>query len=255
MTLCNKYLITAFFMLLSLPVMSHDSNKTDYDNVIIFTADGVFDEFSQARIIDPDGDFFIDRIGLDQQELENFIEEIENFYLTQFGLDFTQIPWQNGVKIIPGTAILEMRTFSDLLNYRVKLMSGKRVNFPLEAGGLFVTITGKNVIYHGLYGGDAGIPALPFDQLVSGYYWINRGEHHRPVILRFKQSNIPTHTTFEGWSLFFNDIESPIWGKGISDGAATIQPDIETGGFRSVIRNVITFPGRLPDVEIDHDDN
>jgi len=250
MKFCNIFTLSVLNILLSLPVISYGDNKTDYENVMILTSDGVFDEINQAHTPDPNRNFLRDRIGLDDGEIKQFLKDTENFYLSQFGLNFTNVPWENGVKIIPDVAIMEIRNFSDLINYRTKVINGKRVNYPVEAGGVFVNIIGRNVLYHGQFGGEEGKPAFPFDELASGYYWINQGHDKDPLILQFRQSTVPTRLTFEGWKMFISEISSPIFGEGKSDGLETIQQDKKNDRVRSIIRNVITFPGRLPDSEL-----
>lgn len=251
MRLRDIYKIILFYLLLLVPFISFGINKTDYENIIILTSDGVLEQ-DQIRVLDPNRNFLRERIGLDDEEIDQFIKDEENYYLTQFGLDFTKVPWENSVKTIPGVAIMEIRTASDKINFRAHFINDGRDNYPVEEGGIFVNVIGEDVVYHGLFGGEEGKPAFPLDEIASGFYRINRGNNHKPQILHFRQSTAPTRLTFEGWKMFIHDIKSPVFGEGKSDGLATIQPDNESGNFRSVIRNVISFPGRLPDSEVEN---
>ena len=224
-------------------------NPGEYEQTILLVADGVLDDPDDAVVLDPDCSFLRNEIGLNRKEIENFLAHSEAYFRDQFGLDFTQIPWENGSKVIPGVAQITIRKSTAESEYRAIYMGGKGINRPIYAGGLFVEILGTDVVYHGKFGGEDGKPAFPGDFLVSGFYSISQKNGKKPVIIRYLQGNVPTRLTLGGWQPFINNLFSSKWGQGIADGVATFEP-MEDGSFRTVIRNVLTFPGRLPDAPI-----
>lgn len=221
----------------------------NYNQAIVLVSDGQFDSLDQARVPDPGFTFLRDDLGMTDDEIEAFITSREAQFRDRFGIDFSDVPWVNGIKNIPGVGNLMIGRFTPAIEYRAIYMNGRGVDLPVKAGGIFLTVMDMGVVYHGEYGGVAGKPAFPGDLIVSGFYLIERKNGRKSHIISFDQGDAPTRFTFEGWNIFTNTLSSQMWGDGISDGAATIEPQAD-GRFHSVIRNVLTFPGRLTDASL-----
>lgn len=239
---------------MSSQVLSKVGEDGDFDQVIVFTADGTLtspDPFS-LMVPDPDAIGLREVLNWNDEQVLEFQSNAEILFRDKFGIDFTDIPANSdGVKEIPGVAMFLNVRFSPEAGYRAIYMGKKGVDRPVDTMGYIAIITGMNVKYHGEFGGEEGSPAFPGEILAFGVYNIMDNEDEKDDddedendgdIVFFQQST-PGRYSPEGLIGIFCDISSPEWGDGKGEGstAVTLLPD---GRAHVFIRNILAFPGR-----------
>lgn len=222
----------------------------DFQDIIMLTADHDFALGQPDILPDPDSNFLRDFINMSQKDIDDYRASVEAMVLDRFGLDFTNLPTDgNNFKVIPGVAMLGPVVFPQEFNYRALYMDGHGVHKTVRTGGFFVTVIGNGLIYHGEFGGALGKPALPGDLLASGFYHVAGRGDDEPTIIRL-QPNVPAHATPDGMVALKGEVFHPRFGAGLLDGLGGASPNPD-GGHHNFVRNVMTFPGRLPDPHLE----
>jgi len=247
----------------SIPNVAGDEN--DFDDIILLIADGTLNSPDLFSLMNPDPDTQGLREGLnwDDVEVEQFRVDAELFFKNRFGFDFTQIDEDiNNVKVLPGVGQLLFVRFSEDVGYKAIYTGKKNVTKKVDAMGYVVIITDPGVLYHGDFGGEAGVPAIPGEIAAFGLYNIGGKQHdnkdnesdrhfnkhkekkHKKNEVIFFQQSTPGRYTPEGLIGIFCEISSAQRGNGNGEGTTGLVP-LPDGRAHVFIRNVLTFPGRI----------
>ena len=105
-------------------------------------------------------------------------------------------------------------------------------------------VTAPDQVLHGTYGGTAGIPVAPGENLAYGYYSINACETTPLLILL--TIDIPGRSTADGILVDSNCLFHHTLGTG-SEKGLNIYTHIQNGSFVQFITcRILTFPDVLP---------
>ena len=252
----------------------------DFDQAIVFTADGTLANSDPFTLMmpDPDANGLRDALGWNNAQIGQFQQEAEAFFRDRFGLDFTNIKADSdGIKMIPGKAMFLFTRFSQEMGYRAVYMNGKATNRSVDTMGYIIVIMGTDVKYHGEFGGPEGQPAFPGEILAFGVYHIqeDKSKHRHPHRHKdkpkhthqhrhnnkhnhkhndgglggdfvFFQQDTPGRFSPEGLIGIFCDVFNSDWGSGKGEGTTATTP-LPDGRAHVFIRNTLTFPGRRSD--------
>lgn len=235
-------------------------HEDDFDQIILLIADGTLssmDLFSSYMLPDPNNDGLRNGLGWDDSQVEEFKQDAEMFFKKRFGFDFTQIEEDlSGVKELPGVGQLLFIRLSEDVGYKA-LYSGKKNKIKtVDTMGHIVMITDPNARYHGEFGGEEGVIAIPGEIAAFGVFNIGqqknsnshqidrdkRKHNYRDII--FFQQSIPGRFTPEGLISVCCDVWSDRWGKGKGEGIAGLT-QLPDGRAHVFVRNVLAFPGRI----------
>jgi len=246
----------------SLPDIADDEN--DFDDIILLIADGTLSsqDFFAFMNPDPDNAGLREGLGWNNTEVEQFRVDAELFFKKRFGFDFSQIQEDSErVKELPGVGILFFARFSEDNNYKAIYTGKKTVIKKVDAMGYVLMITDPNALYHGEFGGEEGVIAIPGEIAAFGLYNIGVEQHSKgkPSKKHYKkhkkkqrkeseviffQQSIPGRFTPELLIGVFCDIFSEQRGKGKGEGTTGLMP-LPDGRAHVFIRNVLTFSERI----------
>ena len=210
---------------------------------------------SQGRtfILDPTGSHFRDVMGFTQSRIANEIQTVRDYLETMFGLTFSGLD-ANGEATFQNATLSYFRVpFRHLVTYNRWIPSRITTSKCYDAfnGGLQVTFSG-NQLLRGTYGGPTGISVTAGDDILYGYYRIDR-PNRQPIEIQY-QSNIPGRPTPVD-NYIVNDIRTYHSQLGFGREIATfrITPFNEDGSqLRAEFRSMVSFPNPPPIVGLDN---
>ncbi len=241
----TRLLITAFALaMLSVGVAQQENAATHptpegFDKYLVYMATGTFDPADEGPGADT---WHRDIMGRSDAEIEQNQREAEAFFQERFGLDFSGVETEDGMKELDGATLQDFMLHPNR-EYRVYTISEEAVpaaGWTVRDGGWRVDFHEETTVY-GAWGGSDGttVPAGAF--VVFGEYNIDVPDDE-DIIIHYR-SGSPIVPNEEGNFEFICDLEHEEWGTGLAQGVANIAP--ADGGLQHMsIRNVLTFPGR-----------
>ena len=223
---------------------------SDYFTAAFFiTVEARFKVTSPPFIPDPELTYFKDLLNFRDDDIQHFIEDAIKFFNDSFGLDFSDsIPNEQNERFIENAKMSPFRTSPEVVEgqyvtVNTWLRSGStRSNcYQMQDGAFAITFVNSATVY-GSYGGPAGKPIGPTDQIVYGFYHFDVCQQS-PVVIQL-QSATPFRTVpVDGVTVFSNDVYSTVLGYGRVEGRFSVRPEPDDPGYlRLRARTSFTFP-------------
>ena len=199
-------------------------------------------------LVQGDSSVFTEILGFNESELQDFTEQAMEYYLTRFGLDFT-----NSVPDASGTRTFENATLNiasndpsfgqSFVSNADPLVSGiKLPQYHLIRIGTFMAgFTGPQIL-RGTYGGDTGIVAglFPGEIILFGFYYCATCPNG-PLIMPYRSITPARLEPFDGNIIFALELEHPELGRGISRGFGRMDPTDDPTLLHFQVRLPFTF--------------
>ncbi|CAN5798190.1 hypothetical protein BH23CHL4_BH23CHL4_29230 [soil metagenome] len=238
-------LIGAFLIGLVMPALTVAQNSpAGFDAYLVYMADGSFDP-NEPNPGTAD-QYFEEIMGLSEEERAAELERAEAFFRDRFGLDFSGVEAEDGIKTA-GSASLDTAGFmvDPRWEYRAYTVAGHDV--PVEGwvvrdGGWMVVIGEGGATISGTWGGDDGVEVPAGSFLVFGDYNIDTGDE--PIIIHYESGSPILPPGADGIMAFSCVLSHPDWGEGQANGTVLNPAEQEDGTVKASIRNVLTFPPR-----------
>jgi hypothetical protein len=165
--------------------------------------------------------------------------------------------YEERLGVDPATDNVSLRSESGTMfdprnNYRAYVVGGEKVpasGWVVRDGGFGLVVAKGGAVFHGTYGGAAGIWVPDGTSVTFGNYNIQRttgasGAEKEPLILRYR-SDFPIRPADEdGVRTFRCQLIDPETGEhGIAQGVIAPPRDAGDGKIQVSIRDMLTFPG------------
>jgi len=215
-----------------------------FDAYLVYMANGSFDP-DEPNPGSAD-EYHTEIMGRNEDQRAAEQERAEVFFRDRFGLDFTAVEPQDGVKT-SGNATLDTAGFmvDPRWEYRAYTVAGRDVpaeGWVVRDGGWRVDVGEGGATLTGTWGGDEGINVPAGSFVVFGDYNIDTGEE--PIIIHY-ESGEPILPPGPGGVMAFScALSHPEWGEGQANGTILAPEEQEDGTVKVSIRNVLTFPPR-----------
>ncbi len=207
---------------------------------IVFMADGALGPNALPSI---SGDAFQREImKRTPAEIEAHKAKAKQYFLEQFGLDFSRAQTVNGVEVID-EASLSSYQFNPQQHYRAYTVSGEAVpseGWEVRDGGYVLFLT-KDTVLHGRYGGAEGKAARASEWMIYGEY--NIAAPNQPIVVQY-ESPMPMLYDPHMGMVIDCDLHSAEWGDGKGYGAQAMTMALPDGKNIIPTRNILTFPSQ-----------
>ena len=198
-----------------------------------------------GQLADPQMNFYRNQVGFTEDEITQQRENAFEHFRTRFGLDFASVEPNEQGQWILGNATLYFLSFPFNLTiaYNRWVVNGRTTTrcFPLGIGGFEVDING-DMMLHGAYGGEEGIPVGMGDMLFYGHDLIYDACAQQPILI-LAYSDVPKRSTpVEGWTATDLVISNRQLGRGVVRGVTRFRfPPDRPGIFISETHEVYSF--------------
>ena len=199
------------------PITLHDSDLTYLRDVMLFT----------------------------EEEIAQVEEDAIQFFKTRYGLDFSQSePDEWGQRFYQNGTFFPAR-FTPEIQYVITfnrwIVSGntRSVCFETHIGSFRVDFSGEQILY-GTYGGEKGIPVVPGDAVLYGFYNI-QVHPQEPLVILLSTTTPIRIDPYDGFGIINCDLFHRVWGRGLVQGLIQYAKTEDGRNYFST-HEVFTFP-------------